>query len=111
MTSERESAVDFTMPFMNLGISILFKKPTKQPPSLFSFMSPFSNEVWLYLGTAYLGVSVLIFVLARISPKEWQNPYPCIQEPEQLENQFSMANSLWFTVGSVLQQGSELAPM
>lgn len=30
ITFEREQAVDFTMPFMNLGISILFRKPTKK---------------------------------------------------------------------------------
>ena len=33
-TYERESAVDFTMPFMNLGISILYKKPQKVKSSL-----------------------------------------------------------------------------
>ncbi|GIX71051.1 glutamate receptor ionotropic, kainate 3 [Caerostris darwini] len=36
ITYVREEAVDFTMPFMNLGISILFKKPTKKVPKLFS---------------------------------------------------------------------------
>lgn len=30
ITFGREQAVDFTMPFMNLGISILFRKPTKK---------------------------------------------------------------------------------
>jgi glutamate receptor, ionotropic, invertebrate len=73
-------------------------------------MSPFSTEVWLYLGVAYLGVSISLFVLGRLSPCEWDNPYPCIEEPEELENQFSMANSLWFTIGALLQQGSEIAP-
>uniref|UniRef100_A0A182HTL3 Ionotropic glutamate receptor C-terminal domain-containing protein n=1 Tax=Anopheles arabiensis TaxID=7173 RepID=A0A182HTL3_ANOAR len=110
ITSDRESAVDFTMPFMNLGISILFRKPTKEPPSLFSFMSPFSKQVWLYLGGAYMMVSMSLFVLGRISPKEWDNPYPCIEEPEELENQFSFSNSMWFTIGALLQQGSEIAP-
>ena len=62
---EREEAVDFTMPFMNLGISILYKKPQKQAPSLFSFLSPLSLEVWMYMVTAYLGVSVLLYILAR----------------------------------------------
>ncbi|KAA0189518.1 hypothetical protein HAZT_HAZT006624 [Hyalella azteca] len=33
---EREEAVDFTMPFMNLGISIIYKKPQKMAPSLFT---------------------------------------------------------------------------
>lgn len=111
ITSERESAVDFTMPFMNLGISILYKKPMKLPPSLFTFLSPFSEAVWRYLGGAYLGVSLALYVLARISPAEWTNRYPCQDEPEFLENQFSFRNSLWFTVGSLMQQGSEIAPM
>lgn len=65
ITYDREQAVDFTMPFMNLGISILYRKPIKQPPNLFSFLSPLSLDVWIYMVTAYLGVSVLLFILAR----------------------------------------------
>lgn len=42
ITYEREQVVDFTMPFMNLGISVLYRKPIKQPPNLFSFLSPLS---------------------------------------------------------------------
>jgi len=41
----REQVIDFTKPFMNLGISILFRKPEKKDPGLFSFMSPLSFEV------------------------------------------------------------------
>ncbi|KAK6641282.1 hypothetical protein RUM44_012991 [Polyplax serrata] len=111
ITHDREGAVDFTMPFMTLGITILYKKPTAQPPSLFSFLSPFSNEVWVYMVAAYVGVSVTLFVMARISPYEWNNPYPCIEDPEELENQFSLKNSLWFTIGSLMQQGSDVAPI
>ncbi|BET00802.1 kainate selective glutamate receptor activity [Nesidiocoris tenuis] len=111
ITRERERDADFTMPFMNLGISILYRKPMKAPPSLFSFLSPFSYEVWGYILSAYLGVSFLLFIMARISPYEWTNPYPCIQEPTELETQFSLSNSLWFTTGSILQQGSDVAPI
>ncbi|XP_053993470.1 glutamate receptor ionotropic, kainate 2-like [Hylaeus volcanicus] len=111
ITSEREAAVDFTMPFMNLGISILYQKPTKTPPSLFSFLSPFSSGVWLYLMLAYISVSLVLFVIGRLCPAEWNNPYPCIEEPEELENQFTFKNSLWFTIGAIMQQGSELAPI
>lgn len=73
-------------------------------------MSPFSPEVWIYLGTAYMAVSVSLFVLGRISPAEWDNPYPCIEEPTHLENQFSFQNSMWFAIGALLQQGTEIAP-
>uniref|UniRef100_A0A1B0AWL5 Ionotropic glutamate receptor C-terminal domain-containing protein n=1 Tax=Glossina palpalis gambiensis TaxID=67801 RepID=A0A1B0AWL5_9MUSC len=110
MTSDRESAVDFTIPFMNLGIAILFRKPMKEPPKLFSFMSPFSGEVWLWLGISCVSVSLSMFILGRISPAEWDNPYPCIEEPTELENQFSLTNCFWFSIGALLQQGSELAP-
>lgn len=111
ITSERESAVDFTMPFMNLGISILYRKPTKTPPSLFSFLSPFSVGVWLYLIGALVLVSIMLFISGRLCPAEWTNPYPCIEEPEELENQFTIKNSFWFTIGAIMQQGSELAPI
>ncbi|KAK1127291.1 hypothetical protein K0M31_003835 [Melipona bicolor] len=111
ITAQREEAVDFTMPFMNLGISILYRKPTKTPPSLFSFLSPFSAEVWWYLIGAYIFVSMVLFIIGRMCPAEWNNPYPCIEEPEELENQFTFKNSLWFTIGSIMQQGSEIAPI
>ncbi|XP_047500092.1 glutamate receptor ionotropic, kainate 2-like [Penaeus chinensis] len=107
---EREDAVDFTMPFMNLGISILYKKPQKMAPSLFSFLSPLSIEVWIYMITAYVGVSIVMYILARFSPYEWQNPHPCDPDPDTLENQFTILNCLWFAIGSLMQQGCDFLP-
>ncbi|KRT86879.1 hypothetical protein AMK59_510 [Oryctes borbonicus] len=111
ITSEREDAVDFTTPFMNLGISILYQKPQKAPPNFFSFAEPFAVEVWLWLGGAYFIVSISLFVMGRLCPSEWTNPYPCVDEPEFLINQFSLRNSFWFTIGSLMQQGTEIAPI
>lgn len=110
ITSSREEAVDFTMPFMNTGISILFKKPTTKVTTLFSFLSPFSMEVWIYVMGAHIGVSITLFLVGRLSPYEWDNPHPCRQDEQVLENSFSLMNSLWFTIGSLMQQGSDLAP-
>ena len=98
------------MPFMNTGISILFKKPTTKVTTLFSFLSPFSMEVWIYVMGAHIGVSITLFLVGRLSPYEWDNPHPCRQEEQVLENSFSLMNSLWFTIGSLMQQGSDLAP-
>nr|QGW50273.1 gustatory receptor 18 [Chouioia cunea] len=107
----RESVIDFTKPFMNLGISILFKVPTSHPARLFSFMNPLAIEIWLYVLAAYILVSVTMFVVARFSPYEWNNPHPChSQNTEIVENQFSLANSFWFTIGTLMQQGSDLNP-
>lgn len=65
ITYEREKVVDFTKPFLNLGITVVYKKPTKAPPELFSFSSPLSVHVWIYMVAAYLCVSFMLFVIAR----------------------------------------------
>ncbi|KAE8743138.1 hypothetical protein FOCC_FOCC011231 [Frankliniella occidentalis] len=111
ITANRALGVDFTAPFMNLGIGLLHTVPKQMQPSLFSFLDPFSSEVWVYLLAAYVVVSVEMYIMARITPAEWTNPYPCIEEPEELENQFSMLNAFWFTIGAIMQQGSEIAPI
>lgn len=41
---------------------------------------------------------------------EWDCPHPCIEDPDELENQFTLLNSFWFTIGSLMQQGSDIAP-
>lgn len=106
----REEVIDFTKPFLNLGISILFKVPDREKPGLFSFLNPLAAEIWLYLIGAYLLVSFTIFVLARFSPYEWYNPHPCNPDTDEVENTFNLANSFWFTVGTLMQQGSDVNP-
>lgn len=110
ITYEREQVVDFTIPFMNTGISILFKKPEKSEPAIFSFLYPFSIVVWFYTLTVYTFVSILVYVLGRFTPYEWVPSHPCDPQSEP-ENQFSsLQNAFWFTMGSIMQQGSDLVP-
>lgn len=48
-----------------LGISILYAKPNKEPPGLLSFTLPLSLDVWLYMATAYLIVSIVLYAVAK----------------------------------------------
>jgi len=88
------------------------------PARLFSFMNPLGVEIWLAMLGAYLLVSLTIWVVARFSPVEWRVPEPCClgahhepeQQPEVFENDFTLANSFWFTIGTLMQQGSDLNP-
>jgi len=105
----REKVIDFTKPFMNLGISILFKRPMSKTPSLFSFLSPLGFEIWISMLVAYLLVSFALFVIARFTPYEWHNPHPCDTDSNVVQNQFTLSNSFWFTVGSLMQQGLHLS--
>ncbi|XP_046435825.1 glutamate receptor ionotropic, kainate 2 isoform X5 [Neodiprion pinetum] len=126
----RESVIDFTKPFMNLGIGILFKVSGRMPSRLFSFMNPLAVEIWLSMLGAYVIVSLTIWIVARFSPYEWVEPPPCPSckcplqgghvsalEPDSDDiplprtvNDFTLANSFWFTVGTLMQQGSDLNP-
>ncbi|KAM7059620.1 glutamate receptor ionotropic, kainate 5 isoform 3-T3 [Molossus nigricans] len=111
ITAEREKVIDFSKPFMTLGISILYRVHMGRKPGYFSFLDPFSPAVWLFMLLAYLAVSCILFLAARLSPYEWYNPHPCLRaRPHILENQYTLGNSLWFPVGGFMQQGSEIMP-
>ena len=45
VTSQRASAFSFSMPWMNLGISILYVKPRAAAPSMLAFLDPFTTDV------------------------------------------------------------------
>ena len=53
---------------------------------------------------------IIRLFIRRFSPYEWDNPHPCTEEPEVLVNEFSLCNSMWFTIGSLMQQGSDISP-
>ncbi|TRY56884.1 hypothetical protein DNTS_028950, partial [Danionella cerebrum] len=140
ITYVREKVIDFSKPFMTLGISILYRKPNGTNPGVFSFLNPLSPDIWMYILLAYLGVSCVLFVIARLtylsfifpsvylvpgiklhlcvfcvarhrfSPYEWYNPHPCNPDSDVVENNFTLLNSFWFGVGALMQQGSELMP-
>ncbi|XP_046373503.1 glutamate receptor-like [Haliotis rufescens] len=108
ITAERERVVDFSKPFMNIGISIMIKRPDKQKPGVFSFMEPFSIQLWACITIAYVVVSVSIFLVSRFSPYEWHNL--TLTFGDMIQNQFTLSNSFWFSMGALMLQGSDHCP-
>lgn len=106
----------------NVGISIMVKKPTKKLPGIFSFMDPLSKEVWMCMVFAYLGVSIVLFVVSRFGAAEWsaEEAHGLFSLPDDedstggggqaLINHFPLKNSLWFALGAFMQQGSDISP-
>ena len=128
--------IDFTKPFMNLGISILFKKPELRQAELFSFMNPLgmniiilirihqtvktdivvsTGDLALHFTRLSAGVSDNMDcrqvcddyfdtsfthkkIISRFSPNEWSSPHPCVDSGYIVQNDFTLANSFWFTV-------------
>jgi len=109
ITSVRERVIDFSKPFMQLGISIMIKKPEKQKPGVFSFMDPLHFYIWLCIVLSYLGVSLVMFLVGRFSPAEWQIGDDTGDGPE-ISTDFTLRNSLWFALGAFMQQGCDISP-
>nr|XP_024218340.1 glutamate receptor 1-like isoform X2 [Halyomorpha halys] len=120
ITSERERVIDFSKPFMYLGISIMIKKPVKQKPGVFSFLNPLSKEIWVCVIFSYIGVSIVLFIVSRFSPYEWRllsyddphhhSLHATSSSSNVLANDFSVLNSLWFALGAFMQQGCDISP-
>ncbi|XP_053623555.1 glutamate receptor 1-like [Plodia interpunctella] len=118
VTMERESVVDFSKPFLSFDVKPT-AKPAKLSTSIFSFLHPLSKEIWLCILFAIFAVSVILFIVSRFSPYEWKLvSYSDSQTTDQdvatskttVINEFSFWNSVWFSVGSFMQQGSDLSP-
>ncbi|XP_066250045.1 glutamate receptor 1-like isoform X2 [Euwallacea similis] len=121
ITSERERVIDFSKPFMSLGVSIMIKKPMKQKPGVFSFLNPLSQEIWISVVFAFVGVSIVLFIVSRFSPYEWRILHHSdepVRHPPHLHtnsggtmaNDFSLLNSLWFSLAAFMQQGGDISP-
>ncbi|XP_035266456.1 glutamate receptor 1a isoform X1 [Anguilla anguilla] len=133
ITLVREEVIDFSKPFMSLGISIMIKKPQKSKPGVFSFLDPLAYEIWMCIVFAYIGVSVVLFLVSRFSPYEWHaDDLEDCQDPQQGQsstsgqpgqaqpsspqqssdqtNEFGIFNSLWFSLGAFMQQGCDISP-
>ncbi|VDM98236.1 unnamed protein product, partial [Onchocerca ochengi] len=88
----------------------MIKKPDKQEFSVFSFMQPLSTEIWMYIIFAYVGVSVVIFLVSRFSPYEWRIEEMSAGGGFTISNDFSVYNCLWFTLAAFMQQGTDIVP-
>lgn len=106
ITKDRQRVVDFTNPFMQMGISIMIKKPDKQKPGVFSFMDPLNEKVWICVMVGFLAVSLVLFFVGRWSPYEWRE----ILNSRDQSNAFTFSNTLWFALGALMQQGSDIFP-
>ncbi|XP_035383553.1 glutamate receptor 3a isoform X2 [Electrophorus electricus] len=123
ITLVREEVIDFSKPFMSLGISIMIKKPQKAKAGVFSFLDPLAYEIWMCIVFAYIGVSVVLFLVSRFSPYEWhldegeegKDPGapptpPAPPATPAPPNDFGIFNSLWFSLGAFMQQGCDISP-
>lgn len=99
----RARVVHFSEPFLTFGLSVIIKKPGKKKAGIFSFFRPLSYPVWGCYLAACLVVSCGLYIIARMSPYEWNisNPYDPTQK---ITRDFTFFNCVWFSIAAFVQQ-------
>ena len=68
-------------------------------------------QVYICTLLMFVLVTLIIYVLARFSPNQWEEPDNCMKDPEEYTNQYNFLNSFWFVLGALMQQGSDVEPL
>ena len=89
------------MPFLDLGISILYVAAPEKTIDYFSFLAPLSTGVWLLMLAGGLTVSVAINIASRMSPFETAE----LDSAEGDSPFLVLGHCVWFSVASWVQQG------
>uniref|UniRef100_F1L369 Glutamate receptor, ionotropic kainate 2 n=1 Tax=Ascaris suum TaxID=6253 RepID=F1L369_ASCSU len=120
----RAEVVDFTKPFLSLGISILFKIPADNQPDVFSSLNPLPLRIWICILVAIVGLTLGMYIVAHLTPYEWNlnfscctahQPHPAAQfspasSPVELANNYSFWNTLWYVMSTMLKGGCDFGP-
>lgn len=67
ISSLRQEVIDFTIPYIDLGLTALLKKKESEK-GLLAFMDPFTNDVWFLLFCSTMYVGLLLTICSKLSP-------------------------------------------
>ena len=108
ITFERQQVVDFTKPYLDLGLVIIMTKEKSQL-NLLGFLEPFEWDLWIAVVASFLVSGIAVSVCSYCSPYGYRGRY--IQAAEEERHQFavfrhtfSFYNSLWFSFASWQKQ-------
>ena len=65
VNSIREQKIDFSIPFMNLGVGMLYKKEDQRQLNMFSFLEPFTLDIWIMIAVFYCIVSGIFYITSK----------------------------------------------
>ena len=105
ISSERQRVVDFTKPYMDVGVSIMMRIQEKEK-NMFSFLIPLQTDIWMCIILSYISVSVVYFVVSRISLRAWLRPEERANQDEDFK--YTLSNCFFLTLGAVLQRGEDM---
>ncbi|ESO97500.1 hypothetical protein LOTGIDRAFT_103475, partial [Lottia gigantea] len=93
ITSQRETAIDFSLGVLTTGVNILVLMPDDHY-TIFQFLKPFSLELWMAILGSSVVVCLVYFILDYTHPSR----------------KFTMKETLWFSIGTLLKRGTDFSP-
>ena len=109
ITSSRETVMDFTKAYYDLGLRVLYnvKDDDNQfsASDLFRFLDPFDTGLWLVVIGSTVAVSVGVAIIGRITPYGWHHSPPDDFSEWEARFQMTLYNSVWQSLSAILQQG------
>ena len=116
ISSERQKVIDFTQPFIDLGLTVLIK-PERDEGDFFIFLRPFKGELWLVTGVTAILIGGLLWFFSTFSPFGFYGR--CLQiahhkvprEHLKRKHTLSLANSIWSSTAYIGQSADSLHPI
>ena len=110
ITAARSAKVDFSYPIYDNIMRLVVRKSQRSTISPFAFLKPFSIILWILIIVVFYFISAIL-----IAVYEFVDTIPNIEATQQsdiYDRNFMIAliKSMYYTVGALLQQGSELQP-
>ena len=95
ITSDREKVIDFSKPFMTLGISVVMRA-TPAPHRIFEFTRPLSQHVWLLLLATVFVAGITFYLIHILLPSDDYGFH------------FGFQQSIWFTISSLFRRDTDV---
>ncbi|XP_077990845.1 glutamate receptor ionotropic, kainate 2-like [Glandiceps talaboti] len=111
---ERQQAIDFTKPYLDLGLTMLLGYEKKEE-NLFRFAEPFSADLWIAIFVSMVSCGVCVSLCSYLSPYGYHGTY--IQRvdlsdktAQATHTMMSLPQAMWFAFASWTHQGAEHSP-
>lgn len=112
ISSERQKIIDFTQPFMHLGLTALIKSINDEV-DFFTFFKPFQVDLWLMIALTTFLIGVLLWFFSTFSPFGFYGR--CVQiahhkvprEHQKRRHTLRLTNSLWSSLVYYVGQSAD----
>jgi len=88
VTWSRMSTIDFSKPFLASSLTLLLKDPSQYSVAMSAWFDPFSWDVWILLIISYFVSSLVLCLVARLSPIE----------NTSIAARLSLKDSFWYLI-------------